>query len=173
MGCQTERLPATKCGYLAKHLAKADRETSIATGTGVKAADVAHYLQQGYGYVEWTVPTGVLPIPLLDEQDRVVAVLAGRPKDDDTYIQACAALYEDMSCYTDRALFPGFYQKHRSGKYPTADSGITYAQGDTSIHNLKLGPLSQATWALCQSVPFVRTLGFANSESSPVHAWPA
>ncbi|KAJ3557640.1 hypothetical protein NP233_g11688 [Leucocoprinus birnbaumii] len=100
--------------------------------------DLQYYIDCGYKVVEWD---GIETIPLLDDQDRIFMVLAGRPNSPE-YVVACDDLYnfitDTLTMASANSKFPDELRHHKRGNYTTLDAGIAYSQGMTTLSNHSL-----------------------------------
>ncbi|KAJ3560648.1 hypothetical protein NP233_g10698 [Leucocoprinus birnbaumii] len=124
-----------------------------------------------YELVPWN---GIDPMPLLDSGEIVRGVLAGQLSEgaiippgespETLYFNDCQKLYDLL---LERSKNPIIQRQtnHRWGNYPSIDSGITYSQGDTQVHNVKL-PEALLTLAkeLSHSVQVIRLLRFTEGD---------
>ncbi|KAJ7115401.1 hypothetical protein C8R44DRAFT_629022, partial [Mycena epipterygia] len=66
--------------------------------------------------------------PIVDAQGRIVAVLAGQPRDP-TYAAAVENAYALITEQASLVHFPAALSHHRRGPYPTINIGLAYAKG--------------------------------------------
>jgi len=101
------------------------------------------------------------PIPIVDKEGRVVALLAGRPADEnwDEVQEAAAALLEKI-----RVDCPEFDEGcHWRGDFPTLRCGVSHGGGRTQPMNFVNSPKKQRALEELNSHPsFVRIAGFMN-----------
>lgn len=64
----------------------------------------------------------------MDAQGRIVAVLAGQPRDP-TYATAVENAYALITEQASLACFPAALSHHRRGPYPTINIGLAYTKG--------------------------------------------
>ncbi|KAH7918686.1 hypothetical protein BV22DRAFT_993901, partial [Leucogyrophana mollusca] len=103
------------------------------------------------------------PHVIVDAEDRILAVLAGRPDDptwDDVVEDATKALHEAGLA----AKIPVKKRRHRRGEYPALAAGVSYGGGQTVPRNLKNSTCNEAVVArLLANKSIQRIAGFANS----------
>lgn len=66
--------------------------------------------------------------PIVDCKGRIIAVLAGRPRDP-TYVHDVAAAFQSMLLGRAEARFPADISKHRRGPFPALNAGLSYSKG--------------------------------------------
>ncbi|KAI0743713.1 hypothetical protein C8Q80DRAFT_1106888, partial [Daedaleopsis nitida] len=75
-------------------------------------------------------------VPLVDDQGRIIALLAGRPADDAGWAQ----VNQEAQCAFERAReeyrFKDSQVDHRRGTYAAITSGISYGSGQRRVSNL-------------------------------------
>ena len=101
------------------------------------------------------------PIPIVDKEGRVIALLAGRPADEnwDEVQEAAAALLEKI-----RSDCPEFDDGcHRRGDFPTLRCGVSHGGGRLQPMNFTNGLKKQRALDELNSHPsFVRIAGLMN-----------
>ncbi|KAJ7633745.1 hypothetical protein B0H17DRAFT_1217452 [Mycena rosella] len=117
-GLTTFTLPAASGAYVAKTEAKDERR-----GSKVKRS-VADLLVLGFRLVQWD---GFTPIPLVDSNGRIVAVLAGQPRNDE-YREAVQCAFQFICKTGAAACFPASMSVHRRGLYAVINVGLVYGK---------------------------------------------
>ncbi|KAF7369404.1 hypothetical protein MVEN_00269400 [Mycena venus] len=121
----------------------------------------------GMSVVPWD---GCSPRPLVDREKRVIAVLGGRPNDDN-YLHLTQDAAEEIESTRAELRFRPDQQGGRHGAFSSVGVGISFGGGQQVPGNLAVSPatsiLFQRLFALeC----FFRIAGFANGLSL-FHAW--
>jgi hypothetical protein len=70
-------------------------------------------------------------IPITDECDRIIALLAGRP-DDPTFEESHCAAANEMERARGKMRLPACVPKHRRGKFYAEAAGTTLGPGATA-----------------------------------------
>ncbi|KAJ7192618.1 hypothetical protein GGX14DRAFT_379917 [Mycena pura] len=112
-------LPTTHGAYAAK------AEDSRSKYGHKKRRTLSELIALGFRVVKWD---GIEARPIVDAHDRVIAVLAGRPRDP-TYVQAVSDVFNAMLLERKNAHFPGSLNKHRRGSFPALNAGLSYSKG--------------------------------------------
>ncbi|KAJ7157520.1 hypothetical protein C8R43DRAFT_1125210 [Mycena crocata] len=119
-------LPAAAGGYTAK---TGDKRGSK------KRRSLTEVLALGFKLVEWN---GFDSQPIVDARGRIVAVLAGQPRDE-TYAAAAAAAYSSLTKERASAHFPASLSKQPRGPFPALNVGLTYGKGQRVPSRLATG----------------------------------
>lgn len=102
--------------------------------------------------------------PIVDKKKRVVAVLAGQPKDAG-YATATDAAFLSIIKEGDAASFHPKETHHRRGAFPAINVGVTHGKGTKSpvyLNNHQHGPMMDR---LLADPNVQRLAAFASSES--------
>ncbi|KAJ7735270.1 hypothetical protein DFH07DRAFT_780063 [Mycena maculata] len=112
-------LPATFGAYSGKAEGKAEKK-----GSKVRRS-VADLLGLGFHLVKWD---GIQPRPLLDKNGQIIAVLAGRPNQDD-YLKSATSAFHAIRDAGAAAKFPAAMRNHRRGLFAAVNVGLFYGKG--------------------------------------------
>jgi hypothetical protein len=116
----------------------------------------------GYRLYQWD---GKIAVPITDGSGRVIAVLVGRPDDENwevVHLSAAQAL-EDAR---PKRRFPPKSLNHRRGTYPALHSGVSIGNGQKRPSNLVNDAENEKVVEhLATLSPFKRLAGFSSGES--------
>ncbi|KAJ7077508.1 hypothetical protein B0H15DRAFT_743670, partial [Mycena belliarum] len=79
----------------------------------------------GFRLVPWD---GVEARPIVDAHGRIIAVLAGQPRDP-KYSEAVSAAFRSMLLARQEWRFPASMSQHRRGPFPAINVGLSYSKG--------------------------------------------
>ncbi|KAJ7079410.1 hypothetical protein B0H15DRAFT_787992 [Mycena belliarum] len=147
-------LPATHGAYGAK---ANDKEEAYGRK---KRRSLPELIGMGFELVPWN---GVDPRPIVDMHGRIVAVLAGQPRDP-TYAADAAAAFAAMQAEAADACFPSSMSKHRRGLFPAINAGLYYGKGTRTACRLDNGKKYNAIAdRLLDNPAFKRLASFADA----------
>ncbi|KAJ6549028.1 hypothetical protein DFH09DRAFT_926354, partial [Mycena vulgaris] len=113
----------------------------------------------GFGLVEWD---GFTPRPLVDNQGRIIAVLAGQPRHD-AYREAVERAFRAIRDAGDEARFPASMRRHRRGLFAAINVGLSYGKGQTTPGWLNNKEYTGLTEGLLANTDIGRLAGFADT----------
>ncbi|KAJ7114709.1 hypothetical protein C8R44DRAFT_554171, partial [Mycena epipterygia] len=101
--------------------------------------------------------------PIVDAKGRIVAVLAGQPRDP-TYAAAAAAAFATLVVEAAAAHFPASMAKHRRGPYIVLNVGLSYSKGQRVPSRLSGGGIyAPLLTRLLNDQHFIRMATFASA----------
>ncbi|KAI0055550.1 hypothetical protein BV25DRAFT_1873084 [Artomyces pyxidatus] len=100
---------------------------------------------------------------ILDAQHNVLAHLAGRPNDDQTWNDACHGAADKLQDVRRRMNPTAEECVHRRGRFATLRAGISYGGGQTHPQNMDPGKYADLIQEILQDPNVRRISGFANS----------
>ncbi|KAG6809367.1 hypothetical protein H0H92_000528 [Tricholoma furcatifolium] len=148
----TEALPSTSTGYTAR-----PRKRDI---EGEYPDTLEALLAEGYTLIKWD---GITPCPLISSTGQVFAVLAGRVRDDDTWLPACLRAFDAMRDEGNKADFSFRETHHCRGDFPAINVGVTMGHGATYPTNLSTGPHTEMMSRLLANPDIIRIANFMDS----------
>ncbi|KZP06416.1 hypothetical protein FIBSPDRAFT_764451 [Athelia psychrophila] len=104
------------------------------------------------------------PLAIIDDEDRIIAVLVGRPVGDD-WLHVVAGLEAAINQLGKAAKFTEEECDHRRGPLPAMDFGVSHGGGQKRPSVLKQGSEQNqhAIDAFCADPNVIRAAGFADS----------
>ncbi|KAI0038445.1 hypothetical protein FA95DRAFT_1505673, partial [Auriscalpium vulgare] len=90
---------------------------------------------EGYFPADWPCRTHHA---IVDQKDRIIGSLAGRPVGDDTWDDDCVDAYDEMTDALGELKLSPDERFHRRGDYPAITTGISYGGGQTEPAELIL-----------------------------------
>ncbi|KAJ7300357.1 hypothetical protein DFH08DRAFT_725406, partial [Mycena albidolilacea] len=115
-------LPSALGGYVAKA-----KDPDKKYGSKVPRS-VVNFLGLGFQVIEWD---GFNLRPIFDKMGRIVAVLAGQPRNP-TYQAAVERASQAIRDAGSAAWFPASMRRHRHGLFAAITVGLSYGKGQTS-----------------------------------------
>ncbi|KAI0713062.1 hypothetical protein C8T65DRAFT_574233 [Cerioporus squamosus] len=112
------------------------------------------------------VPSASTPLPLLDAEGRVFAVLAGSPRDEDSWNTTVRDAAKAMQDLEASYRWPANGKPNRRGPYPSATVGVSYGGGQKRPSNIAQGRNADAVNNILKSPSIIRLTGFINSAFS-------
>ncbi|KAJ7770255.1 hypothetical protein DFH07DRAFT_768771 [Mycena maculata] len=112
-------LRATLGAYSGKAEDKMERK-----GSKVQRS-IANLLGLGFHLVKWD---GIHPRPLLDKNGRIIAILMGRPNQDD-YLKSATSAFHAIRDAGAGAKFPAAMRNHRRRLFTAINVGLFYGKG--------------------------------------------
>ncbi|KAI0685212.1 hypothetical protein C8T65DRAFT_592686 [Cerioporus squamosus] len=103
------------------------------------------------------------PLPLLDAEGHVFAVLAGSPRDEASWSTAVRDATKAMQDLEAEYRFPANAKPNRRGPYPSATVGVSYGGGQKRPSNIAQGRNADAINNILKSPSIIRLAGFINS----------
>ncbi|KAF4612565.1 hypothetical protein D9613_012692 [Agrocybe pediades] len=131
-------------------------------------ADSVYSLQEllevyKFEYVPWDGRTAK---PILDGEQRIIAVCAGQP-DDLSWPDLASKAFASVERARDKCSFPKKAQDHRRGTFSALSCGISHGGGQTEPGNLKNTQKNERQLeSLLSNNAFRRIAGFANGAFS-------
>ncbi|KAJ6543752.1 hypothetical protein DFH09DRAFT_1321937 [Mycena vulgaris] len=113
----------------------------------------------GFRVIQWD---GIEARPIVDSQGRIIAVLAGRPRDP-AYAQAVSRAFQAMCLACTGTAFPASMARHRRGLYPTLIAGLSYSKGQRVPSRLDGGEYAVILSALLGNLDVRRMAIFASA----------
>ncbi|KAG6896248.1 hypothetical protein C0992_009509 [Termitomyces sp. T32_za158] len=156
----SETLPAARGGYQAV-------QGALRPGDQTAWSLERLVEEEGLSLVQWN---GIDPRPLVDNQGRIIAVLAGRPQAE-CYQQSAARLYESLLHESQSAPFSRDEVVHRRGRFPALNAGVYYGTGTRKVVNLDAGVHADLLQRLLKNPDLERLANFASALNFPPNAW--
>ncbi|TDL21298.1 hypothetical protein BD410DRAFT_724625 [Rickenella mellea] len=104
--------------------------------------------------------------PLVDRDNRVFGVLAGRPGIPTWEADVTRPAYQAIAKAKNQCKFKKTQKYHRRGRFPVEATGISYGGGQAKPQRLTVGQsgVNESTMsALVESTPMMRIAGYANT----------
>jgi hypothetical protein len=104
------------------------------------------------------------PIPILDANDRLLAILAGQPNDPKWRIEVHEPFLEALLKARSECAFTEEECLHKRGVHATLPGGISFGGGQRVLGNLQMSSKREAVFKCLLREKFVRRLaGFMSS----------
>ncbi|KAJ7142554.1 hypothetical protein C8R44DRAFT_603506, partial [Mycena epipterygia] len=139
-GFDASTLPSALGGYAAKV-----KDTDKKHSSKVRRS-LANLLGLGFHLVEWD---GITAQPIIDSQGRIIAALAGQPRNAD-YREAVEHAFRAIRDAGDEACFPASMRRHRRGLFAAISVGLSYGKGQATpcwLHNKEYTGLAEGLLA--------------------------
>ncbi|KAJ7690435.1 hypothetical protein B0H14DRAFT_2420447 [Mycena olivaceomarginata] len=107
-------------------------------------------------------PSSSTPRPLIDANGRIIAVLAGQPRND-AYRLAVERAFRAISDAAVEARFPASMRKHRRGLFAAMNVGLSYGKGQTTPCWLNNKEYTGIADSLLEDQDIGRMAGFADA----------
>ncbi|KAJ7792420.1 hypothetical protein B0H14DRAFT_2931423 [Mycena olivaceomarginata] len=146
-------LPSALGGYAAK-----TKDPDKKYGRKVRRS-VQYFLGLGFQLIEWD---GFTPRPIFDKMGRIVAVLAGQPRNP-TYQAATERSFQAIRDAGAAAQFPPSMRQHRRGLFAAITVGLSYGKGQTSPSWLNTKEYTAIAEDLLANEDVGRMAGFADA----------
>ncbi|KAJ7179980.1 hypothetical protein C8R43DRAFT_1117322 [Mycena crocata] len=124
-----------------------------------KRRTLAEVLAMGFRLVPWD---GFDSRPIIDAKGRIVAVLAGQPRDP-TYAAAASAVFAAMNQERAAAQFPAALSKQPRGPFPALNIGLFYGKGQRVPSRLRNGTYGALLQRLIGNSNVKRMAAFASA----------
>lgn len=135
---------------------------SLRDGDGTRPWAVKDLQRRGFKLIEWD---GETPTALVDKNGRLIVLLAGRPRNDPTWLRDVEDAASSLASVEKefRRRGEGFY--HRRGRYVYLGTGVSFGGGQTFPSNLQ-NPVWKQNLInkLVNRQSWRRTAGFGNGE---------
>ncbi|KAF9035951.1 hypothetical protein BJ165DRAFT_642156 [Panaeolus papilionaceus] len=145
-------MPANRGAFSAKFLAESQAERE-------RPYSLQELKEMGFTVVEWD---GIEPVPLIDEEDRIIAILAGMPVDPG-YLQAGKNVFARGLLASQQGNFSSDERQHRRGSFVSLPFGISYGSGQTVPQRLATGNHGALVKTLLEDVDLQRLANYADS----------
>ncbi|KAJ7818941.1 hypothetical protein B0H13DRAFT_1921973 [Mycena leptocephala] len=152
-GLTASTLPAASGTYAAKNADAGERY-----GSKVRRS-LANLLGLGFERVKWD---GFTPRPIVDAHGRIVAVLAGQPRDR-SYAEATQRAFQAICNAGAQARFPAAMRNHRRGLFAAMNIGLCYGEGQTTPCWLNNKEYTAVADGLLADPDIGRMAGFADA----------
>ncbi|KAJ7126502.1 hypothetical protein C8R43DRAFT_958011 [Mycena crocata] len=126
---------------------------------GKKRRTLAEILAMGFRLLPWN---GFDSRPIIDAKGRIIAVLAGQPRDP-TYAAAAADVFAAMNAERTAAQFPATMSKQPRGRFPALNTGLFYGKGQRVPSRLRTGIYGALLQRLVGNPNVKRMAGFASA----------
>ncbi|KAJ7318248.1 hypothetical protein DFH08DRAFT_714882 [Mycena albidolilacea] len=107
-------------------------------------------------------PPSSTPRPLIDANGRIIAVLAGQPRND-AYRLAVERAFQTISDAAVEARFPASMRRHRRGLFAVMNVGLSYGKGQTTPCWLNNKEYTGIADSLLEDQDIGRMAGFADA----------
>ncbi|KAG6825724.1 hypothetical protein H0H92_002706 [Tricholoma furcatifolium] len=121
-------------------------------------------LALGFKQIDWN---GIDPIPLVDQDNCMFAVLAGQPRDPG-YLRDADEAYEMIIEEGKTAKFDSKFKFHKRGDFPAVNLGPICGAGSEHPMQQSLGSCADTMERLCSAKPIQQLI---NYQSSSVQLW--
>ncbi|KAG6814823.1 hypothetical protein H0H93_012110 [Arthromyces matolae] len=115
--------------------------------------------QHGFVTLDWD---GIHPVALVDKEDRVYAVLTGRPEDT-SYVSAADRAFELLMREGRLHQLPEVADIHKRGTFPVFNVGYTYGNGGQEPSIRKNGNFEPMLERVINNVDVQRLLSYASA----------